>query len=52
MIFPQEPNYPAVDGNFQLDGGLPQPVRQQLERINQLGSFVRKVLTGEQNDQK
>lgn len=47
MIYPQEPNFPSVDGNFQIDGGLPQPIRQNLERINQLGNFVRKVIRGD-----
>jgi Kef-type K+ transport system membrane component KefB len=46
MIYPQEPNYPAVAGTFQIDGGLPLPIRQNLERINQLGNFVRRVIRG------
>jgi len=46
MIYPQEPNYPAVAGTFQIDGGLSLPIRQNLERINQLGNFVRRVIRG------
>ncbi len=47
MVYPQEPNFPSVDGTFQLDGGLPLPIRQNLERINQLGDFVRNVIKGD-----
>jgi len=47
MVYPQEPNFPTVDGAFQIDGGLPLPIRQNLERINQLGNFVRKVIRGD-----
>jgi len=47
MIYPQEPNFPRENGAFQIDGGLPLPIRQNLERINQLGNFVRKVIRGD-----
>ncbi len=47
MVYPQEPNYPSVDGTFQIDGSLPLSIRQNLERINQLGNFVRNVIRGD-----
>jgi Kef-type K+ transport system membrane component KefB len=47
MVYPQQPNYPTIDGTFQIDGSLPLPIRQNLERINQLGNFVRKVIRGD-----
>ncbi len=46
LIFPEQPGY--EDGlNYQMDASMPSPIQENIDRINRMGKFVKRVFTGE-----